>query len=98
MNPEKIFSITIRGFDYKEIRLIRKKLGKTNQEFADMFRVGKDLVAAWQKPPTLKKDQGYREPSGPSLILLYWAAVIANKTDLSIGDKIRLGSIFYSDE
>ena len=77
------------AYSHQEIKRIRLLLGKSHQEFADLFRLSVDEIKAWQTPPTSKK---HREPSPPACLILYWCAVAANEKTSSKNNRLRLAA------
>lgn len=70
-----------------EIKLIRNKLGETQEEFAQRFFVSTEAVRAWESPEASPK---HRECLGAAAKLMWWTAQEANERGCVKGNLIRL--------
>ncbi|MDH4319926.1 MAG: DUF1456 family protein [Desulfobulbaceae bacterium] len=82
------------AYTHKEIRRIRIALGKSNAEFAEIFRLSEDEIKAWQTPITSKK---HRDPSPPACIILFWCATVANTSVSCRNNLIRAAAELGKD-
>ncbi len=89
------------AYEPEEIKRIRVSLGKTNEEFSDIFKLSLDEIKAWQTPrissKTGKPSQKHRDPQPPACILLFWCAVVVNTNPACRNNQIRLAARYGPD-